>query len=343
MIQNIDYKVPNGKLLRLQADLDKDVINSIKISGDFFIHPETAIIEIERLLAGLKIQDIPDKLDKFIKEKEIILLGFNPADLVDALIDNTKFKVAIAQMDMISADKDKNLEKASALISKAKKNDADLICFPEYFSTGCILERFNELAEAVPGNTTGILSEIAQKNKIGIIGSIIEKDGDKLYNTAIFIDHNGTLAGKNRKIHLFLKENDFVKKGKEHNVFNTHHDKIGTMVCYDTIFPEVARKLALKGVKIIFIPANWPNPFLSQWKLSTSARALDNQIWIVAVNRVGKDNTFTYFGTSRIIDPFGEVAVECGDSEELLVFEIDLKRSNEFKQTINFLNDIRID
>ncbi len=85
MMQDIDYKVPNGKLLRIQANLDEDIISSIKISGDFFIHPETAIIEIEKLLAGVKIQNIADKLDKFIKEKKITLVGFNSADLADAL------------------------------------------------------------------------------------------------------------------------------------------------------------------------------------------------------------------------------------------------------------------
>lgn len=85
MMKEIDYKVPNGKLLRIQADLDDDIINYIKISGDFFIHPETEIIEIEKLLVGIKIKDIIEKMDNFIKEKKIILVGFNPVDLGYAL------------------------------------------------------------------------------------------------------------------------------------------------------------------------------------------------------------------------------------------------------------------
>ncbi len=85
MIQDIDYKVPDGKLLRIQAELDDERISSIKISGDFFIHPEHTIIRIEKLLAGAKIQDVAHKLDKFIKEKKITLLGFNSSDLADAL------------------------------------------------------------------------------------------------------------------------------------------------------------------------------------------------------------------------------------------------------------------
>ncbi len=85
MIENIDYKVPNGKLLRIETELDDDIISSIKITGDFFIHPETAIVDIEKFLTGIKIKDISDKLEKFIKEKKITLIGFSPADLADAL------------------------------------------------------------------------------------------------------------------------------------------------------------------------------------------------------------------------------------------------------------------
>lgn len=85
MIRDIDYKVPDGKLLRIHADLESDIINSIQISGDFFIHPETEIIEIEKLLVGVKISDVSDMLDKFIMEKNITLLGFDSVDLADAL------------------------------------------------------------------------------------------------------------------------------------------------------------------------------------------------------------------------------------------------------------------
>lgn len=88
MKQDIDYKVPDGKLLRLMVDIEKDTIKSIRIAGDFFIHPETAIIQIEKMLIGKKIDDVTDILNKFIEEKHIKVIGFRPSDLTNAMRKN---------------------------------------------------------------------------------------------------------------------------------------------------------------------------------------------------------------------------------------------------------------
>ena len=249
------------------------------------------------------------------------------------------FKVAIAQMNVVSEKKELNLKKADELSLIASEKGADYICLPEYFSTGCIPVKFNELAETIPGDTTNKLCKIAKKNRIAIVASLIEKSKHTLYNTAILIDSKGDLLGKQRKIHLFLEETTVVSNGKRCDVISTVNGKIGLMVCYDTIFPEVSRKLAINGAELIFIPANWPDPFSTQWKIALSARALDNQIWIVAANRCGKDDTYTYFGKSMIIDPYGEVVCECGNEEDLIVCEIKLEKADEFKAIVNFLKD----
>ena len=157
------------------------------------------------------------------------------------------------------------------------------------------------------------------------------------------IDDKGGLIGKNRKIHLFLDEKDFVKSGKSIEIIEKENLKIGMLVCYDAIFPEIARELCMKGSQIIFIPANWPEPFYHQWKIATSARALDNQVWVIACNRIGKDKKFNYFGKSTIINPYGEQIHECSNSEELFIYEIDLNKSNEFKNIINFKQDLIMD
>jgi predicted amidohydrolase len=249
------------------------------------------------------------------------------------------FKVAIAQIDIVSKKKKLNLKKADELSLIASEKGADFICLPEYFSTGSVPDKFNELAETIPGYTTDLLCEMAKKNKIALAASLIEKSNDAFFNTAVLIDSKGNLLGKQRKIHLFLEEATVVSSGKRCDVMNTVHGKIGLMVCYDTIFPEVSRTLAMNGADLIFIPANWPDPFSTQWKVALRARALENQIWIVAANRCGKDGTYTYFGRSMVIDPYGEVVYECGNEEDLIICQIESKKADEFKAIINFLKD----
>ena len=248
-----------------------------------------------------------------------------------------EFKVAVAQMDIKLGDKKTNLKKTSEMASTAAKQGADFVCLPEYLSTGSILEQCNKLAEPIPGYTVDKLRAIATENGIHVVASLLEKADNKIYNTAVLIDPSGKLLTKYRKIHLFMDEQTYIAHGREHAVVDTKFGKVGLMICYDTVFPEVARRLALQGAGIIFMPANWPNPFLSHWRLATSARALDNQIWLVAANRIGADKKFTYFGGSRTINPHGESVVECSGKEEIRVAIVDGKVTEEFKKIVNFL------
>lgn len=249
-------------------------------------------------------------------------------------------KIACAQIDLVLGDKKANLEKTSKFASIASTKGADIICYPEYLTTGYAYEKIDKLAEPIPGPSTYKLQSIAKENGIYIVASLIEALENKFYNTALLISSEGKLLGKYGKVHLFYTEPNYFQHGNEYVTFDTKFGKIGLMICYDAIFPEVARVLALEGAEIIFMPANWPEPFVSQWLLATSARALDNQIWVVAVNRVGTDGTFTYFGKSRIVDPYGNPASECSNNnEELVAAKIEPKKSEEFKNIVNFLQD----
>jgi predicted amidohydrolase len=250
-----------------------------------------------------------------------------------------EFKVAVAQMDIKLGDKETNLKKTAEIASTASKQGADFVCLPEYLSTGNVPEQYSKLSEPVPGYMVDKLGAIAEENGIHIVASILERADDKIYNTAILIDPGGELLTKYRKIHLFMEEQAYLAHGREYAIVDTKFGKVGLMTCYDAIFPEIARRLALQGVGIIFMPANWPDPFLSQWMLATSARALDNQIWLVAANRIGADNKFTYFGRSRTVNPYGDSVVDCGKGEEVLVAEVDGKVTEEFKKIVNFLKD----
>ena len=262
--------------------------------------------------------------------KQILELGLTKME---------EFKVAIAQMDIKLGDKESNLKKASEVVSEAAKQGADFVCLPEYFSTGGAFEQFSELKEPIPGDTADKLGAIAEENGVHLVASMLEGVEDKLYNAAVLLGPNGELLAKQRKIHLFLEEQTCVSNGADFTIADTKFGKVGLMVCYDTIFPEVSRELALQGADIIFVPANWPDPFSSQWQLATSARALDNQAWLVAANRVGTDGKFTYFGKSRVVSPYGESVVEAGNGEEIITTMIDPKVTEGFKNIVDFMKD----
>ena len=247
-------------------------------------------------------------------------------------------RVAIGQMDVKLVDKKINIEKVKDLIHKATEKNAELICLPELFTTGFNKENIVELAEPIPGETTEKMGELAMENNMFVAGSILEKDGGNIFNTAVLVAPEG-LVGKYRKVHPFLEEANHITGGSEYNVFNTKVGKIGLLVCYDAVFPEASRLLSLQGAQVILLPSNWMNPFLEQWRLATSARALDNQVWLVATNRIGSDETYTYFGRSRVVSPYGNAVVECGEGEEVVVVEADSGKSIEFKGIVNFLRD----
>ncbi|MBS7604988.1 MAG: carbon-nitrogen hydrolase family protein [Candidatus Bathyarchaeia archaeon] len=256
--------------------------------------------------------------------------------------------VAIAQLDVALGDKRANTEKAIKYITDAAKKGANFVCFPEYFSTGFgykdlekIHKEIAKLAEPINGQTIRMIQQACRANSVYAIGSIIESAQNKFYNTAFLINPSGELLGTYRKVHLFQLESQFFQQGNGWQVFDTDFGKIGIMICYDAIFPEAARTLALLGAKLILHPSSWMDPYLPQWRIATNARALENQVWLVSVNRVGRDELFTYFGRSRVIDPYGACIYECGGEEELATVRIDLKRAEEFKKTLNFLGDRR--
>lgn len=247
-------------------------------------------------------------------------------------------RVAVGQMDVKLGDKEANIAKAEEFVSRGVEEKAELICLPELFTTGFAKENLAELAEEIPGKTTKKLANLAAKNSIHIAGSILEKSGEKIYNAGVLVSPEG-IVGKHRKTHLFLEEAARLAAGTEYVTTDTRLGKIGLLVCYDAIFPEAVRAVSLHDCDVVLLPANWMNPFLDQWRLATSARALDNQVWLVAANRVGSDETYTYFGRSRIVNPYGQTVLECGEGEEVGVAEVDFGKSTEFRKIVNFLAD----
>jgi predicted amidohydrolase len=234
-------------------------------------------------------------------------------------------------MDCKIKDKEYNLGKCLGWLEDMK-GKADIVCFPELFTTGyrpdLLKEALYTLAETVPGATTDTLCKKAQDCRLTIVGNIVEKhpvNAGVLYNTAFIIDREGNLRVRYRKFHLYPTESLYFRAGNRFPVVSLGQTTIGVAICYDHAFPELFRLLTLKGAEIIFIPSAIPTGYEYLLNLRTRARAQDNQIFVATANRVGKEGNILYCGLSKVADPKGEVIAEASfDKEQILYTQINL-------------------
>ena len=255
-------------------------------------------------------------------------------------------KVAAIQMDIMPGDKEKNLKRAEEKIKEAVEKGANIICLPELFTTGFVLKEIHLLAEEEEGKTTGTLCKIAKEENITIIaGSIAVKRGEDIFNTCYVINNKGKISGSYDKCHLFplMGEDRYFKEGDRASVVHLPLFSIGLMICYDIRFPELARLLALNGANILFIPAEFPNPRCNHWRLLLMARAIENQSYVIGVNRVGKDKMGSYFGHSMVISPWGEIIGEGSEEEEIIYCELNMEKVNKVREKIPSLHNRRED
>ena len=261
-----------------------------------------------------------------------------------------KLKIALAQIDCQLKDKDTNIVHTLEILEHVQ-GQADIICFPELFSTGYHLEligsAFYELAETIPGETTEKLCQKAKQYKMAIIGSIVEKDQfipDVLYDSTFVINKDGEIAGKYRKYFLYPLEHRYFKAGKEIPVFDLGTVRVGTAICYDHAFPELFRVLALKGAQIIFILSAVPEGYQYLLNLRARARAQDNQVFVVHVNRVGQDGGTRYCGLSKVINPRGEVISEASPtSEDVIIETVDLAMIMQERKQERITKSLRVE
>jgi predicted amidohydrolase len=246
-------------------------------------------------------------------------------------LDGRKIRSALIQMDCMIKSKEGNLSKALGFLDELK-GQADIVCFPELFTTGYNLDLigddFYELAEPIPGPTTELMGQKAKEQGLAILGTIVERDDaleGVLYDTTFLLDHQGRLVGKYRKTHLYPAEHRYFQAGDRLSVFDLDGLTVGVAICFEHAFPQIFTILALQGAKVVFIPSAVPVGYEYLLNLRTRARAQDNQSFTVAVNRVGREGDVTYCGLSKVVSPRGEVIAEASQSDEdLVVAELDL-------------------
>ncbi|NMO97989.1 carbon-nitrogen family hydrolase [Paenibacillus lemnae] len=253
--------------------------------------------------------------------------------------------ISLIQSYIALGDPDANFAHLAEQMDKALQQETkpDILVLPEMWNTGYALDQIHELADLNGERTHTFLSTFAKKNQVHVVGgSIAEKVEDRVYNTMYVFNREGRQTAKYSKIHLFclMEEEKHLTAGVETVTFEMEDGLFaGASICYDIRFPELSRSLALAGAKVLFVPAEWPNPRLHHWRTLLSARAIENQMYVVACNRVGTSGDTTFFGHSMIIDPWGEIVAEGGEDEELISGYLDPELTDSVRQRIPVFED----
>ncbi|MFT4690843.1 MAG: putative amidohydrolase [Limisphaerales bacterium] len=239
-----------------------------------------------------------------------------------------KFKIAGVQMAVTLADPAANLERMKSLLAGTAVHGAMLTVFPECALTGYCFESKNEAlscAESIPGPATQAIAKTCREHNAFAVFGMLEKDGDDLFNACVLVGPDGFVA-KYRKAHLpSLGVDLFTTPGDQpFAVHEINGLRIGMNICYDYSFPEAARVLMLKGADLIVLPTNWPEGSRKGAEYLIHARAHENHLYYLAVDRIGSERGFDFIGLSKCCDPTGDVIAEADHAEEAIIYaEID--------------------
>lgn len=253
-------------------------------------------------------------------------------------------KIACVQMDIAFGEPEKNFIVAGKHIEEAARAGADVIVLPEMWNAGYALKSLSNHADMNGEKTKQLLSQNAKEYSVNIIGgSVATKKEDGYYNTMYVANRNGEIIAEYDKAHLFklMDEHLLMEPGQKANLFEIDGNMCGGVICYDLRFPEWIRTHAIKGAKVMFIPAQWPKPRIDHWQILLQARAIENQCFIVAVNRVGKDPNNEFNGHSMVVAPWGEILIGGESSDGIYYADLDLEEVDRVRKTIPIYQDRR--
>jgi predicted amidohydrolase len=271
--------------------------------------------------------------------------------------------IGLVQMSMVQ-DPEANLRKATRMIAEAAHLGAQVVCLPELFATpyfpqydtGDGRTRESAYNEGIPGPTTETLSSAARRAQVVLIGgSIYERAGSRLFNTAAVFDEEGRMLGTYRKTHIphdedFYEQSYFDKGDTGFQVFETARGRIGTMICYDQWYPEAARCTALLGAEMVFYPTaigtargieQEEGDWQQAWENVMRGHAIANGMVVAACNRVGVEDKMEFWGGSFVIDAFGRTLARGSKNEEIVLATVDLEHGENVRRGWRFFHNRR--
>ena len=252
-------------------------------------------------------------------------------------------RISCVQIDVAFACPEENFLRAHALIDSAMDNQPDVIVLPETWNTGFFPK--DHLPSLCDRDGTRVKEEIgalAKKHRVNIVaGSVSNLRDGKIYNTAMVFDREGTCIASYDKTHLFspMGENAYYTPGDHLCRFTLDGVQCGLIICYDIRFPELTRSLAVQGLDMLFVVSQWTTVRLPHLRTLTTARAIENQMFVVCCNACGNAGDTVYGGNSAIIDPWGETLALAGESEQLLLADCDLNVLTNIRSLIPVFRD----
>lgn len=255
-----------------------------------------------------------------------------------------KLTLSLGQMDVKLGEPAINFETVKWMTAVAAQRGSDLVVFPELWSTGYDLENGAKYATTTNAGIFAEVAELARQHQIAMVGSCLADLGaGRIGNTAVYFNKSGHSLGVYSKLHLFrlMSEEQYLSPGDGRTLVETEWGRMGLAICYDLRFPELFRAYALAGAQAVFLPSEWPHPRLAHWQMLLRARAIENQMFVIACNRVGHSKSTAFFGHSCIIDPWGETVIEGGEEEGVLTAVIDLDKVAEVRAKIPVFQDRR--
>jgi len=271
--------------------------------------------------------------------------------------------VALIQMSCV-ADPARNVQTALSHVAQAARGGAKLVCLPELFRSLYFCQKQDykcfQLAEPIPGPTTQLLSAAAKKHKITLVSSLFEKRTGGLYhNTAVIFGPNGKILGTYRKMHIpddpgFNEKFYFTPGDTVFQPIDTPVGRLGILVCWDQWYPEAARLMALRGAQILIYPTaiGWARgekkdvcqTQRNAWQTIQRSHAIANGIFVLSINRTGRENNLDFWGTSFVSNPMGHVVAEAGTHRaEIVRASLQLSETTTTRQHWPFLRDRRVD
>jgi len=251
----------------------------------------------------------------------------------------------LAQLALVDGDIEHNTHKVIETIGHADvAGGTKLVVFPEATLSGFpTRDNIADVAQSMDGPALTTVRDAARRTGVSVAVGLAERVGARFYNTTVLIDDKGEIALRYRKTHLWASDVGVFTPGNRFETCRWNGLTVGLLICYDIEFPETARAIAALDADLVIVTNGNMDPFGPVHRRAIMARAMENQMFALMVNRCGSgDDNLTFPGESALVDPFGEIVTAAGSEETQLSAHIDLKRLETSREHYRYLNDARV-